>query len=210
MTENPNAPGASGPQPTRQEATRTSEVIVRLFNPENPSDVLSLHEVDLATRKTTYDVTKAAKEISVEDLKGWMEDEYLFAMEKDVEVFGFAWFTPDDKNPIKTPKVRRLLGKTSRDPMELSFGTRFRVPVEDTLQGLLQVLVAFKGRYKEGECPIVTAYTNVDAERDVLDLAEFRLLGEVPQYVTENDDGTMEIIHEPHLLYYLDLNNPNG
>jgi hypothetical protein len=210
MTEKPDPPGTSGPQPTRQETTHTLEVSIRPFDPENPSDVLQLHEIDLATRTTTVDVTKDDTEISVEDLKGWMEDEYLFAMEKDVEVFGFVWFTPDDKNSNMTLKVRRLLGKTSLTPMELSFGTVTGVPIEDTLAGLFQALATFKGKFNEGKCPLVTVYTNDDVERDILDLAEFRLLGEIPQYIAENDDGTLEIDDEPHFLYYLDLNNPKN
>jgi hypothetical protein len=190
-----------------KESSRKTEVTTRVFHPENPADVVRLGELDVATRDTTVDVTGAEGQISEEDLRGWMEDPMLFAVENQGNVFGFVWFTQDLENPNKTPEVKNFLiqhAYRGRELVEMSHGELPHTPESQIIAGLKASIIRLAGSMGSRLLPVITAYTTDEAEKVLLVKTGFQVLGPVHQYVTRMDDGSLEFIDKPHTLLAFD------
>jgi hypothetical protein len=152
----------SGPDKQGHEISPETEITIRLFNPENPKDILQLHKIDLATRNTTTDVTGAKNQISDEDLRGWMEDPMLFALENKGKVFGSVWFTEDPDNPQETPEVKNFLiqhAYKGRVLVELSHGELPNTPESQVIAGLKASIFRLTDGLGSTLLPVITAYT---------------------------------------------------
>lgn len=201
-----------GPRPPskfdrKDEVSRVTEITIRPFNPENPADVLRLHELDQATRDTTVDVTGAEDQISEEDLSGWMEDPMLFAVESQGSVFGFVWFTQDLENPDNTPEVKNFLiqhAYRGREFVELSHGELPHTPESQVVDGLIASINQLKNGSDGKLLPVITAYTTDEAEKALLVKVGFQVLGPVHQYVAQMDDGSLDFTRKPHTLLAFD------
>lgn len=199
---------AAGAKPVVREALQTSEVKVRHFNPESIEDLADLHDIDLDTRGSTVDVTGAPDEISPEDLREWMKDPTLYAVDKGGRAIGFVWFT-SDTNREKGRKVNKLLLEAGWEGkpyvMEFNNGELKNVP-EEAIKGWQLALKTYAESFNENEQkPVITAYTTNTVEGERFEKAGFESIGTVSRYYAGMDDGTVEITEKLHYVYALDL-----
>jgi len=195
-------------KPAPQENPRNTEIDFRHFIPENSRDVAALHAIDLDTRDTTVDVTRAQGAITTEDLEDWMRDPSLYAVIKNGQPFGFVWFT-EDTNIEHSQTVRELLvhaGMEAEESMvqEFNNGERGGIQESDVLEGWRLVLTNLRSTHMGDERKlIVTAYTSDDAEGIRFEMAGFKHIGNTPRYYAKMDDGSVDIIEQLHRVYAL-------
>lgn len=189
----------------KQEKRGQAEISIRHFNPEDIQDLADLHDIDLDTRDSTVDVTGAESAISPEDLREWMQDPLLLAMDQKGRAFGFAWVTEDTN--IRYAPIQHTLSAIGNFPvhniMEYSHGELKRTRKETIQKGLERSLSKYASTMEAP--PVLTAYTTDSLEGEFLQAIGFRPLGTVPAYYGKMDDGKVELVNEPHLLFAIDL-----
>lgn len=183
------------------------EVSVRHFNPESQRDRTSLHQIDLATRDSTVDVSGGEDEIPHDVLIGWMRDPGLFAIDNKEVTFGFVWFT-GDTNVEYGRKVNQLLKERDwkgREVREFNNGELDETPEQDAISGWKKSIEQYKKENPSSRSTILTAYTSDEKQGELFRKAGFRLIGTVFRYRAKMDDGTVDVINQKHLVFALDL-----